>query len=116
MKLFGKKTLALILALSMVMSVCVFATEGEGGTTPGEGGGEPQTPPATVAVTGVTLDATSKEVVAGESFELAATVAPEDATDKTVIWTSSNEAVATSSLTTLPMPSPRVICMWTATS
>ena len=51
-KLFGKKTLALLLALSMVMSVCVFATgteETPGGENPG---GETPVVPETVAVTG----------------------------------------------------------------
>ncbi|MDE6440960.1 MAG: Ig-like domain-containing protein, partial [Bacteroidales bacterium] len=48
------------------------------------------------AVTGVTLDKTAAELtVGGEALQLTATVAPADATDKTVAWTSSNEAVAT---------------------
>ncbi|MCM1522175.1 MAG: C10 family peptidase [Muribaculaceae bacterium] len=45
--------------------------------------------------TGVTLDVTSKELTEGEEFTLTATVAPDDAADKTVTWTSSNDAVAT---------------------
>ena len=47
-----------------------------------------------VAVTGVTLDAITAELKVGDTATLTATIAPEDATDKTVIWTSSDESVA----------------------
>lgn len=47
-----------------------------------------------IAVTGITLDKESVEVVEDESITLTATVAPEKATDKTVTWKSSNETVA----------------------
>lgn len=54
-------------------------------------------PPATedVKVTGVTLDATTVELKVGETAILTVTVAPDDATDKTVTWTSSDSSVAT---------------------
>ena len=93
MKLFGKKTLALILALSMVMSVCVFA-EGETPPDPGAGGETPP-PPATVAVESVSLDKSSHTMKVGDTVALTATVAPAEATDKTVTWESSAPAVAT---------------------
>ncbi|MDE7281349.1 MAG: Ig-like domain-containing protein, partial [Ruminiclostridium sp.] len=48
----------------------------------------------TVPVTGITLDKTELSLEKGESAELTATVEPEDATDKTVTWTSSDETVA----------------------
>ena len=48
-----------------------------------------------VAVESVTLDKTTLSLTEGESTTLTATVAPENATDKTVTWTSSNTAVAT---------------------
>ena len=48
-----------------------------------------------VPVTGVTLDKTEVEINWGETAELIATVAPEDATNKRVIWESSDETVAT---------------------
>lgn len=48
-----------------------------------------------VAVTGVTLDKTTLDLVAGNSATLKATVAPENATNKTVTWASSNTAIAT---------------------
>lgn len=49
----------------------------------------------TVAVTGISLDATSGQLTVGSSLTLTATVSPENASNKTVIWTSSNESVAT---------------------
>jgi len=52
-------------------------------------------PAAGVAVTGITLDKATAEVTEGESLTLVATVAPDNATDKTVVWTSSDETVAT---------------------
>lgn len=49
----------------------------------------------TIAVTGVTLDKTELSLVEGEEAVLAATVAPDDATNKDVSWKSSDDAVAT---------------------
>ena len=46
-------------------------------------------------VTGVTLSETTKTIVIGEEFTLTATVAPADATDKAVIWTTDDFGVAT---------------------
>ena len=48
-----------------------------------------------IDVTSVTLDETSCSLMEGESFTLYATVKPDDATEKSVIWKSSNEKVAT---------------------
>ncbi len=50
---------------------------------------------APIAVTGVTLDKTSTKVTVGSTDKLVATVAPVDASNKGVAWTSSNTAVAT---------------------
>ena len=83
-KLFGKKTLALLLALSMVMSVCVFA-EGEGETQ-------------TVAATGVEISG-GDSLYYGNSLNLTATVTPADATNKNVTWASSDTSIATVSET-----------------
>jgi len=46
-------------------------------------------------VTSVTLDRTSASLKAGETVTLTATVIPDDATDKTVTWTTSDASVAT---------------------
>lgn len=48
-----------------------------------------------VEATGITLDADTKEVLIGESFRLTATVSPDNTTDKTVTWTTSDELIAT---------------------
>ena len=48
-----------------------------------------------IEATEVTLDATEKEVLVGEIFTLVATVAPDNTTDKTVVWSSSDENVVT---------------------
>lgn len=81
MKLFGKKTLALFLALAMVMPMCVFAED-----------------PAPVAVTGVSITGAGS-LYYGNSLQLTATVTPDNATNKNVTWASSNNAIATVSET-----------------
>ena len=48
-----------------------------------------------VPVTGVSLDRTSAEIIKGDSMTLTAIVAPSNATNKNVIWTSSDPSVAT---------------------
>lgn len=51
---------------------------------------------ATIPVTSVELDKTSLTLTVGDAaVQLTATVAPEDATDKTVTWSSDKESVAT---------------------
>ena len=52
--------------------------------------------PTTVNVTGITLSQTEAVVtIGGETLTLTATVNPDNATDKTVTWTSSDPSVAT---------------------
>lgn len=48
-----------------------------------------------VAVTSINLDKASLEMVEGDTETLTASVLPDDATDKTVTWTSSEKGVAT---------------------
>ena len=50
------------------------------------------------AVTGVTLDKTELTLPLGETATLVATVAPEDAIDKSLIWETSSKAVSVDSL------------------
>lgn len=52
-------------------------------------------PAPTVAVTGINLNKTTLALTEGNSETLIATVTPENATDKTVTWTSSKPSVAT---------------------
>ena len=49
----------------------------------------------TVAVTLISLDTSSVEGNAGEQIQINATVLPEDATNKTISWSSSDEGIAT---------------------
>lgn len=49
---------------------------------------------ATVAVTGVAVSPTSDSIAVGETLTLTATVAPENATNKAVTWSSSEATVA----------------------
>lgn len=56
---------------------------------------------ANVQVGSITLNETSQTLTEGETFQLTATVAPADATDPSLTWTSSNVAVATVSATGL---------------
>ncbi|MBO4856829.1 MAG: Ig-like domain-containing protein [Bacilli bacterium] len=55
----------------------------------------------TVAVTGVSLNKTSSDLSLGATLTLEATVAPANATNKNVTWTSSNTSVATVSAGTV---------------
>ena len=48
-----------------------------------------------VAVTGITLDQEAIQLKAGKTKQLTATVTPDNATNKTVAWSSSDESVAT---------------------
>jgi uncharacterized protein YjdB len=54
-----------------------------------------------VAVTGVTVSPTSASVNTASTVQLTATIAPSNATNKAVIWTSSNTGIATVSSTGL---------------
>lgn len=49
----------------------------------------------TIAVTSIGLNKTTLTLTKGQSENLVATVQPEDATDKSVTWTSSNKTIAT---------------------
>ncbi len=47
-----------------------------------------------VLVSGITLNQTESDMTVGESLQLQATISPDNATDKTVTWSSTNESVA----------------------
>lgn len=47
-----------------------------------------------VMVSDITLNQTEAEMVVGENLQLSATIAPENATNKSVTWSSTNETVA----------------------
>ncbi len=82
-----KKNLAIMTAVAAIIVVilaAMFLTSGNN-----DSGNDD------IEVTGITLDKTSMSLTKGSSGSLLATVAPSDATDKTVVWTSSNTSVAT---------------------
>jgi uncharacterized repeat protein (TIGR02543 family) len=57
-----------------------------------------------VSVTGVTLDESTLNLIVGETETLTATVNPDDATNKALIWSSDNTAVVTVSSSGLVTP------------
>ncbi|ASZ78976.1 tail fiber protein [Serratia phage 2050H1] len=77
--------------------IIVSATSIDGGVI---GEAELTITAAVVAVTGVTLSPKTKTIAVGEKFTLAATVAPANATNKTVTYTSGTPATATVNATT----------------
>ena len=48
-----------------------------------------------ISVTGIELDSHSEEISAGGSVELVGTISPSNASNKNIIWTSSDDSVAT---------------------
>ena len=58
---------------------------------------EPTEPnePGIIAVTGINLDKSALTLIVNEDYTLTATVLPANATNKTVIWTSSDNTKAT---------------------
>ncbi len=58
-------------------------------------------PPTSISVSKITLNQTSATLNVGETLQLTATVSPDNATDKSVSWNTSNKNVATVSNTGL---------------
>ena len=81
-----KKMLRIAAALAALLAMTNFI----GCKNDDDDGGE-----ETVAVTEVKITSTVTEVKVGETITLTATVLPENATNKTVTWTSSDTAIAT---------------------
>ena len=79
-----------LLPITILASLGVAALAGCGGGSGGGGGGG-----STVDVTGVTLNKTSLELYPEGSEKLVATVAPADATDKSVTWKSGDTRICT---------------------
>jgi uncharacterized protein YjdB len=84
------KKLITAFAMMAVTVIFVFGCKPEEPDTP-----DTPAPPTTVAVTGVSLNKTSLTITEGENETLSATVAPSNATNTGVSWSSSNTGVAT---------------------
>ena len=87
-------------AVATVKDGVVTAVKEGSATITAKAGGKTATCAVTVkgkfvAVTSVTLDKTSLEMTEGEEITLAATIKPENATEKDVTWTSDKTDVAT---------------------
>ena len=87
-----KKLLTVFAGFVLVLALGFAAVACDTGNTNDDNDDQPGT---TVAVESVTLDKTSATLGVGETLTLTATVAPDNATDKTVAWTTSDEDVAT---------------------
>lgn len=87
------KKLALWSLILTLLFACVCLSGCSGDDTPPPEGN----PPAggVTAVTGVTLDKQNADLDIGATLALVASVSPENATDKSVTWSSSDTAVAT---------------------
>lgn len=85
MKLFGRKTLALLLALTMMLSLCSFTAFAEGETGTGTGA---------TAVDSISLNKSSMTLEEGKSETLEVTFSPEGSSGN-VTWDSSDKTVAT---------------------
>ncbi|MBE5861111.1 MAG: starch-binding protein [Butyrivibrio sp.] len=70
----------------------------------------------TIAVAGVTLNKNSVKIGKGGTFRLIATVTPENATDKELVWTSSNTKIATVSAAGLIKANKKGKCVITVTT
>ena len=88
-------TFRMPLTAAVLIGLAISCGKPESDPGQGQGQGQGQTTPQVVAVSSVSLDKTSLTLAEGESATLAATVKPDNATNKTVTWSSDNTSVAT---------------------
>ena len=89
------KSMVKFLGIIAIAAVIGFAFAAcDTGTSPANGGGD-QNQPVNVAVTGITLTRTELHILMGRTGQLYAIVAPADASNTSVTWSSSNTNIAT---------------------
>ncbi|MBQ1649149.1 MAG: Ig domain-containing protein, partial [Bacteroidales bacterium] len=88
---------ATAIAVAVLSSAIIISCGPEEQPGGNNGGGNDDVPatPSTISVTGVSLNKNSLNMEEGESESLVATIAPSNATNKAVNWTSSAPGVAT---------------------
>ena len=90
-----KQTIRLIAATLACISAFTFISCDKEDIKDNKENEEEQPVDKTVAITGITLDKTTLTLTEGDQATLTATVAPENASDKSISWKSSDEKVAT---------------------
>ena len=99
MSTWTQKTISNIVITTGVCEIDIYQQSGAGQWTDYDDFELTLVSASNIPVTGVTLSPTSASVAVGATTNLTATVAPIDATTKTVTWSTSNSAVATVSAT-----------------
>ncbi len=84
-KIFKNKAVAMVLVAALILAVCATLFVACGDKSNGDD----------IAVTSIALSKSELSLEVGGEHTLTATVSPDNATDKTVTWTSSNAAIAT---------------------
>jgi uncharacterized repeat protein (TIGR02543 family) len=91
---FNMKNIFKLFAIIVFVAIIGFSIVSCGGDDP-DPKPDPNPPPATVSVTGVSLNKSSTTVIVGGKETLTATVAPNNATNKNVTWSTSDPTKAT---------------------
>jgi hypothetical protein len=91
----GTATITVTDSSTPAQSVTISVSFGAVAASGGDGGGGTPPPPPPVLVTGVTLDQSTLDLKEGEEATLTATVAPANASNKSVTWESDDETIAT---------------------
>lgn len=86
-KSFGRKMTVMMSAVVLILALCATLLVACG-DKPADGGND-------IAVTSITLSKSELSLEVGGEFTLTATVSPDNATDKSVTWTSSAPSIAT---------------------
>lgn len=96
----NKKLLPLVLFLTIILSICLSACGDKPASSnpnsgkPTDNNSQNNQSPSVVEVTSVSISPSQLNLTVGDKQNVTATVAPSNATNKNVIWSSTNSAVA----------------------